>query len=372
MNEQPADPQQVDFHAVPSFQQLVDLASWQPLEEYFQGADARIATDVKECVTLRRRLRDELLSDPKVKGMVVKPSDAALEKAAHDLFAGEVCAIDGTLSVIPSQAGGRARIGVAATSYSGDEIKRVLYVSYRQLASAGGTAIEYFRRLKQVNRTSALLMRAVMAFTERNLALQQPNKWRMVHGELLPYELWAALGKGRPVSERLDLARRLIEARNVIAVVEGTHNIELLNSGEILEPGEYIDARDLSVDLDEYLGGHRDDGRGAHFNATDRKDFEDFKGSYGMLIRVGVFKVGPKAYLFQAHRDVFPEAAAVVMRDAMHQPLRGFPLLLDYADRICAYNLKSSDFDKQVQFKTAQLGWEALATEIDPRKTRRP
>jgi hypothetical protein len=126
------------------------------------------------------------------------------------------------------------------------------------------------------------------------------------------------------------------------------------------------------VDLNEYLGGHRDDGRGAHFNPTDRKDFKEFTAAFGKLVRVGVFKAGPKAYLFQAHREVFREAAALVIKDAMHQPLRGFPLLLDYADRICGYNLKSSDFDKQVQFKTAQLGWEALATEIDPRKTRRP
>jgi hypothetical protein len=292
--------------------------------------------------------------------------------AAEILFAEEVCGVDGTISVVPSQSGGRARIGVAATSYSGEGIKRVIYVSYRQLATPAASAIEYFKRLKQVNRSSALLMRAVMAYAERALALQQPNPWRFVHGELLPYELWAALGKGRPISLRLELARRLVEAKNVIAIVEDTHNIELLNAGEILEPGEYLEARELKRDLNEYLQGHRDDGRGAHFNPTDRKDFEEFVDSYGDFIRVGVFRVGPKAYIFQAHRDVFNQAAALVVRDAMHQPMRGFPLLLDYADRICAYHLKSSDFDRQIQFKTAHLGWEALATEIDPRKTRRP
>jgi len=169
----------------------------------------------------------------------------------------------------------------------------------------------------------------------------------------------------------LELARRLIEAKNVIAVVEGTHNIDLLNAGEILEPGEYIDARALNVDLREYLQGHRDDARGAHFNEKDREDFEAFTDSYGPMFRVGVFKAGPKAYIFQAHRDVFHDAARLVLKDALHQPMRGFPLLLDYADRICAYNLRSSEFDRQVQFKTARLGWEALATEIDPRKTRR-
>jgi len=360
------------FDIVPSFQDLVDLNRWQPIEEYFSISDELIANDVRSCVALRKQLREELLSDPAVREKVSKPTSQQLKAAAETLFSGQVCGVDGTVSVIPSQSGGRARIGVAATSYSGEGIKRVLYVSYRQLARPAKSAIEYFKRLKQVNRSSALLMRTVMAFTERALALQQPQQWKFVHGELLPYELWAALGKGRPVSERLHLARQLIEAKNVIAIVEGTHNIELLNAGEILEGGEYLDARELTVDLQEYLEGHRDDGRGAHFNPEDRKAFEEFVGAHGSLIRVGVFKAGPKAYIFQAHQDVFHEAATLILKDAMHQPLRGFPLLLDYADRICTHHLKSSEFDRQVQFKTARMGWEALAAEIDPRKTRRP
>jgi hypothetical protein len=371
MSTETSDASEDALSSIPTFKELVDISKWQPVEDYFRTSDDVISSDVRSCVELRKKLRQELLADSDIRGKVRRPSEDELARASDILFAGEVCGIDGTISVVPSQSGGRARIGVASTSYSGEGIKRVLYVSYRQLATPAGSAIEYFRRLKQVNRTSALLMRAVMAYAERSLALQQPNAWRFVHGELLPYELWAALGKGRPVKERLDLARSLIQARNVIAIVEGTQNIELLNAGEILEPGEYLDARELTMELKEYLEGHRDDGRGAHFNPQDRRDFEDFIDSQGVLVRVGVFKAGPKPYVFHAHRDVFDQAAALVVRDAMHQPMRGFPLLLDYADRICAYHLKSSDFDKQIQFKTARLGWEALATEIDPRKTRR-
>ncbi len=371
MEENIQEPINRRFDPVPTFSDLVNLDTWQPLEDYFNSADEVIASDVKSCVELRKKLREELLADPTIRSRVARPSEEQLKAAADILFAGKVCGVDGTISIVPSQSGGRARIGIASTSYSGEGIKRVLYVSYRQLATPAGSAVEYFKRLKQVNQTSALLMRAVMAFSERALALQQPNDWRFVHGELLPYELWAALGRGRPVSERLDLAKRLINAKNVIAVIEDTHNIELLNAGEILDVGEYLDARELTMDLKEYLEGHRDDDRGAHFNAQDRKDFEDFISSFGEIIRVGVFKAGPKAYIFQAHRDVFDIAAALVIRDAMHQPMRGFPLLIDYADRICAYHLKSSEFDRQIQFKTARLGWEALATEINPRKTRR-
>ncbi len=358
------------FDVVPTFEELVDLQKWDTVEDYFAKCGDLITQDVEACATLRAALRREL-DKPEIRERVQRPTESELEQAAEALFSGEVCAVDGTLAVIPSQSGGRARIGITATSYSGERIKRVLFVSYRNLAQPARTATEFFKKLKQVNRASALLMRAVMAFSERALALQQPQRWKIVHGELLPYELWAALGKGRPVSQRLVLARELIEAKTIVAVVEGSHNIELLNAGELLEPGEYLDARALTTDLNEYLGGHRDDGRGAHFNQEDRRDFEDFVRSHGEEIRVGIFKASRKAYIFQAHRDYFDEAARLVLRDAAHQPLRGFPLLLDYADRICAHHLASHEFDRQIQFKTARLGWETLASEIDPRKTRR-
>jgi hypothetical protein len=361
-----------EFEDMTSFNEMVDIAKWQKMEEYFENSDELISKDVEACVNLRAKLREELLADPDVKKRVRKISVNDLEIASHLLFSGEVCAVDGTVSIVPSQSGGRARIGVAAVSYAGEGIKRVLYVSYKQLAQPCKSAIEYFTKLKKVNRCSALLMRAVMIYAERELALRQPQAWKFVHGEILPYELWAGLGRGRPVSDRLDLASRLIQAKNIIGIVEGTHNIELLNAGEILDQGEYMEARFLRDELREYLGGHRDDGRGAHFNQADRAEFERFIDRHGTQIQVGVFKSGPKSYIFQAHKDKFDEAAALILKDSAHQPMRGFPLLIDYADRICSYNLKSSEFDRQIQFKTARFGWEALATEIDPRKTRRP
>jgi hypothetical protein len=78
-----------------------------------------------------------------------------------------------------------------------------------------------------------------------------------------------------------------------------------------------------------------------------------------------------KPFIFQAHIENFDKAAALVMTDASMQPLRGFPLLLDYADHICSQHLAGKEFEKQIHFKTAQFGIEALGYEIDPRKTRR-
>lgn len=364
--------QKEETRRAPTFDEMVDLNAWQPVEDFFARADDLITIDVHEAVDLRRRLREELLTEaPQIADKIRRPTSELMAWAKTQLFEGHVCAIDGTVSRSPSLSGGRARIGVAATSYMGNRIQRVLYVSYRQMAEPISSAIDYFEQLKRVNRTSELLMRAVMAFAERSLALQRKETWRFVHGELLPYELWAALGKGRPLRTRLELAERLIEAKNIIAVVEGSHNIQLLNAGELLAPGEYLDARDLRVELQEYRRGQRDDGRGAHFRREEGEQFDAFVERYGPKVRVGIFKAGLKTYIFHAHREVFDQAAALVLADASHQPIRGFPLLIDYADHLLRHYLAQHGFDRQVQFKTAQLGMDVLAAEIDPRKTRR-
>lgn len=358
--------------AIANFDEMVDLQKWQEVEEFYRGADDLISSDVREAVNLRKRLRQELLeSDPTIVEKIRRPSTEMIKWAKEQLFGGRVCGVDGTLSRSPSLSGGRARIGIAATTYEGDKIQRVLYVSYRQMAGSVTSAMEYFKQLKRVNKTSELLLRAVMAFAERSLALQRREDWKLVHGEFLPYELWAALGTGRPLRTRLDLATRLVQAKKVIAVVEDSKNVELLNAGELLGPGEYLEARELRVDLMEYLRGKSGDVRAAHFNKREEREFEEFSQRYGPDIRVGLFKAGFKTYIFHAHKEVFHEAAALVLADASHQPMRGFPLLLDYADRLLRHYLAQSDFDQQIQFKTARLGMEVLAAEIDPRKTRR-
>ena len=119
---------------IPNFEEMVDLQRWQEVEEFYHCADGLIAKDVREAVDLRRRLREELLeSDPSIVNKIKRPTTEMIAWAKEQLFQGQVCGIDGTLSRSPSLSGGRARIGVAATTYQGDKIQRVLYVSYRRM-----------------------------------------------------------------------------------------------------------------------------------------------------------------------------------------------------------------------------------------------
>ena len=360
-----------------TFQSLTNLDNWETLDGFFETCDERLLIDVRAGLEWRRQLREKLLADPNFKDHVKRLSPELQAWAKEQLFGGAVCAVDGTMSIIHSTSGGRARIGVVATSYKADKIERVVYVSYRQLTDPVTDPILYFKKLKAVNTSSSLFMRAVMAYSERELALRRNEQWKFVHGELVPYELRTGLGRTHALPQCLELGARLITSKNAIGVVEGSEDIDLLNAVEMLDRFEYLEARGLDHDLTVYLLGEPDPDnpghrlRGAHFNPLDEGRFKDFVNEYATQIRIGIFKVGLKPYIFQAHRDNFDKAAALVMMDASLQPLRGFPLLLDYADQICTRHLAGRDFEKQIHFKTARFGIEALGYEIDPRKTRR-
>src|SRR5574341_2338263 len=111
------------FDIVPTFQDLVDLTKWQPVEEYFTISDELIAKDIESCVALRKQLRQELLADPGVRDKVNRPSSEQMKMALETLFSGQVCAVDGTVSIIPSQSGGRARIGRSEERRVGKECR---------------------------------------------------------------------------------------------------------------------------------------------------------------------------------------------------------------------------------------------------------
>jgi hypothetical protein len=360
----------------PSFSELVNLDNWDPLDDFLTKADSILFEDVKEGIELRKQLRKELIESLDFKDRIKGVPAGQIDWATGELFAGKVCGVDGTISLVPSITGGRVRIGVVATSYSGKTINRVLFVSQRRLAGKFASAIETIQKLKTVNDHSALFMRAVMAYAERDLALRQPQEWKMVHGELIPYELRTGLGQRRALKQCLDLGQRLIEAKTVIGVIEESHDIDLLNAAETLNKMEYLEARGLERDLMRYLKGTIDSEtgervRGAHFNQDDEKIFEEFVNEYASNIMIGVFKAGLKPYIFQAHKEVFDKAAAIVMADSAFQNIRGFPLLIDYADQVCATHLSAKEFERQVHFKTSQFGLEALGFEVGPRVTRR-
>ena len=360
------------------FERLVDLSNWTDFDTFMQDFGERLDRDVKKSIDIRRKLRKALLSNPKIRKAIrprkedVEKWESLLEWAGEELFGGNVCGVDGTLSHYPMASGTRCRIGIVATSYRNNRIERVLYVSERELAEGSKTPFEHYNKLLEGHRVTNMLVRAIMLYGERQLALQRPEKWKFVHGQLLPYELRTGLGAYRALDVSLEMGKKLIKEKTVIGIIEDTRRLDLINAGIILERGEYMPATDLKKELEIYLYGDDEKGiSGAHFNPKDRTKFEKFIENYAANIKVGIFRIGYKPYLFHAHKDVFDEAAALIVRDSLNQPMRGFPLLIDYADEICSKVLSSGDFQKQIMSRIARISPDALGFEMIARSTRR-
>jgi hypothetical protein len=355
------------------FKDLVDPSLWKDYDTYVKEADGQLEKDVVASLEIRKKLREELLQDPEFKNKI-RPKKEERKKweetcawAEQELYGGNVAAVDGTIANFPMISGKRCRIGIVATSYKNNRIEKVLYVSERQLVEPSLSAKEHYQNLAKTSTMSNMLLRALMLYGERDLALKRPERWKFVHGELLPYELRTGLGIYEALPETLELGRKLINAKNVISVIEDTKRPTLMAAGTILNKGEFMDVFSLKDELlTNFLDGHH-----AHFNKEDEKYFRDFVEGYCDNIRFGMFKVGQKPYVINAHKEVFDKAMALVMRDAASQQIRGFPLLIDYADNICGTTLSGADFQKQVMFKIANLSPDSLGFEITARKTRR-
>jgi len=354
------------------FADLVDPTKWKDYDTFMIGMDEAIESDIRRSLEYRRELRRILLADPQLRARIKQVTPQKLDWARSKLFSSKVCAVDGTLSRYCMASGTRYRVGVVATTYVGNRIERVLYVSESTLAEPSSGPVQHFNTLLTSHRQSGLLLRAIMLYAERDLALRREEPWKFVHGELLPYELRTGVGKYRALAMSVDLGSRLIESKKTIGVIEGTTRLDWLNAGDILQPYEYMTVTSLQSELNRYLHGDPEKGiTGAHFSKSDEKRMQDFIDEYARAINVGIFRVGARPYIFQAHADHFHEAAALVMQDASQQAVRGFPLLIDYADSICSRLLAQEDFTRQITFKTAKLSPKDAPFELYERSTRR-
>jgi hypothetical protein len=229
---------------------------------------------------------------------------------------------------------------------------------------------------------SNLLSRAVMLFGERRLLLDHPADWRMIHGELIPHEL--RTGAGRP-DQNLPAAFALVEGfvgtETFIAVSESPQDLDVLNAAILLEPGEYMHLRDLSVALSMFLEGDPSTGQArANFNDSDRRRFREFIGRVGPKVAVVLAKAGNTPFILECHMDRIEEAVALFMADSLWTrglddagsgvATRAFPFHLDLADQVARTLFKGGDFRSFVESRLSLLGVEEALFDLDPRRTR--
>lgn len=362
---------------------ILDRFPWRKLEDHLNAFPERIDKSIKKTHILRQQYRQELLKNtPTLRQKIKRPSPEKLEWAKQLLLTGTVAASDGTISTVPHLGGSKIQLGIVIVFNKGKVVDYVTNVMEPEITSGTESAIKYFQNLRKTRRISSLLSRALMMHEERNSILKYPADWRMIHGEILPYEL--RTGAGNPKHNlplAFELVQQFLHNRNFIAVSETSDDIDILNAAILLEPGEYIYIKNLTDVLHLFLDGDKETGQSkANFSEVDARKFREFIQQFGNQVSIILAKAGNKPFLLECHSDQIEEAVSLFMVDSVWTrgldlnqailSIRGYPFHIDLADQVARNLLKASDFQNYVEARLFDFECEGGIFDIDPRKMR--
>jgi hypothetical protein len=273
------------------------------------------------------------------------------------LFPGAVEACDGTSQVHDSLALTVYQIGVGLVSYGGDQGTWSQRLFRRDLREAREDPLEELLTLFE-NRDrrealqhghsddlSELAQRGIMTYAERAILLRKPKAmWRMGHGNPAAHELLFAPSVDLTI-ESIKILRDLIgKHKRFVFVASEPRERALITLGQALYPLEYL----LVGTLEERLSSALEDWRASHEPTVDctwdgsiltpAKWVMRFMDELAPQVLYGVYRatlLGPPQ-IFYVHREHCHVGAAIAIADSALQEQRGFPMLLDLADRVCA------------------------------------
>ncbi|HEX8072049.1 MAG TPA: hypothetical protein VF546_19020 [Pyrinomonadaceae bacterium] len=360
------------------FTDTLDLNTW-TLGEDLAAAFGRLEREIADALKKEDEYREQVrkIVFPRLRTAPDAPPNAGVWQArASDLerihrgllFNGGVEACDGTSVVHDTLPLTVTQIGVCLVSYQGqqgswahrlfrrdlrakvkDPVEEVLSVlEQRQKREAQGQDDE--KSLSQLAR------RGIMAYAERAI-LREKSKavWRMGHGSPAPYELLTGLWASR--RERIEISMELIRwyagHKKFVFVPSAPRKRHWLMIGNALRPLEFAIVQTLRPELDNMIntGGYRDES--GVLPAMKR-----LRDEVGPQMVVGVYRVWEAAppFLFYAHVEHAEMAAHIAMADSLLQEHRGFPMLIDLADTVCAATFGVDDFRTSVHTAYADAG----------------
>jgi hypothetical protein len=349
----------------------LDLGTWR------EGADlvreyARIEEEVARAVEFetgtQKRVRDEVF--PRVAFAPGAPPEAGHydHLTAADiadvhrglLFNGGVACVDGTTQAHDTLALTVYQVGVALVAYTGNQGSWSTRLFRRDLQEDRGDPVELLNELlerrgrraglNQPDRRdglSELAQRALMSYAEALVLLEKPDErvqWRLGHGSPAPYQLLAGAGSADMAVSAMRVLRRLIDGhRKFVYVSSESGDRDFLTLGQALRPLEYLIVGTLDERIEEFA---RDISFGGAPTVDARWDGRElsaagwvtrFRDEVASQVLVGVFRASELAppQVFYAHRGHFELAAAIAIADSCLLPDRGFPMLIDVADRAC-------------------------------------
>lgn len=347
----------------------LDLETWKTGED-LATIYGRIAAEVEEAIAQETQAHALIRSQvfPQLAAYPGSPPGAGVYSAQPDflervhrglLMNGGVEACDGTLLLHDTVPLTIAQIGVSLVSYQGDQGTWSQRLFRRDMrATSGDPVAEMLQLLERRERRGGLnqpdsrdtlsrLMRSgIMAYGERAILLRRSSApWRMGHGNPAPYELITGSGSLDLMFEATRLIRELVEQHQKFLFVASEPNDRVsLTIGQALRPLEFAIVGTLEERIRRIiLEGHSP---GVSVTVDRHWDGEEltpdewlrrFLRVVGPQVVYGVYRATHLAppQMFYAHRDHADLAANIAIADSLLQVHRGFPLLIDIADRVC-------------------------------------
>jgi hypothetical protein len=271
------------------------------------------------------------------------------------LFNGAVEACDGTCQVHDTLALTIHQVGVSLVSYRGERgswqqrlFRRDLRLRAPDPVEAVLDLLERRGRRAGLHPTpqdvlSELARRGLMSYAERAvLARKAQAPWRMGHGSPAPLELIGARFTDL-VIESIRVIRALIEHGRFVFVASEPAERALLMIGQGLHPLEYV----IVGTLQERIAPYLEDWAGTHPPTVDtcwdgerlapEQWVRRFRDEVAPRVVYGLYRATLLAppQLFYAHAEHAHVAACIALADSVLLEQRGFPLLIDLADRVC-------------------------------------
>lgn len=348
---------------------VLNVTDWRPgidlLAEY-----ARLDREIGEAVRLESAVQGDIRRRvfPRLGEAAGAPEEAGHYEMTLDevgrvhrglLFNGGVECADGTCQTHDTLALTVYRVGVSLVGYKGDAGSWATQLFRKDLREAHAdpagdlmaALLESRHRRAGLNQPdrrdglSELAQRAVMSYAEARVLRDKVDatKWRMGHGSPAPYQLLAGAGNPDMAVESVKVLRDLIGHGRFVYVASEPGDRLLLSLGQALRPLEYLIVGTLEDRIEDFVEKLTFSSRVTvdrvwdGIELTPWKWVARFRDDVASQVLVGVYRASHLAppQVFYAHRKHFRTAARIAIADSVLLPDRGFPLLIDLADRAC-------------------------------------
>lgn len=373
------------------FLQALDIGNWTSgnrMEELAERLEREVELAARHEDDMAPRVLDILernlpsaVNGSNESGVYRITPDEVLGALRNVLFNGLVEASDGTRVTVPTLPVTVVQIGVCLTSYRGDgDGGAIAHRLFRHdIMRRNGTAeqdvVDFLSRRARRKRRAAtsapfgdddqpmgisdMLCRALMSYGERAMLLERSDRpWRLGHGGPMPHEMIVGSGRNELAFASLGMLRKLlIGHKRFIFVPSETSDPAVTTIANALQPLQYAVLRNTWDVIDNYVEGssyERPHYRRSGLYQAVRAFQEDVTPKV-LLCAYRASAIAP-GRIFFAHEDYVHEAAQIVIADSALQEARGFPNLIDIADRTCRGMFEPGGLSAQVHAALARSG----------------